>query len=131
MGHIRGINIKQHYDSRRKRLNSLAFRYSRDPTAISFFLRDCLDEKDSDPCSKLVEKRIGGNPPVFWEVDADQLPADAVLNIDEDTCHVSVTGTTEQYWDEFAEGFDPLALTICDDGAERPLTQEDIDAIMI
>jgi len=130
-GLIRLIHGK-HYDKRRKRFTSLAFKNS-EGGGISVILGDCVDASRRSICQHIrtyYPARIAGEPPIYWEFPQSILPAEKCVepHIDPaitDPCHANI----ERVCDSQAKQLLPRDLAIyqiCVNGKSRGLTEADL-----
>lgn len=101
MEYIRVIH-RRHYDRRRKKFQSLAFKNSSNGGGISVIGKECILQRSSTICGHISEyyARIASEPPIFWEVDEQILPSTCNIVQQEsntgDLCHHNIYGVSDK-----------------------------------
>lgn len=130
---LRIINIQNHYDRKRRRFNSLAFKNL--DGGISVIEKDCIEKEECQHIRRYYSN-ITGTPPVYWQFNIEILPTgfsiEHTLSKSGDVCHCEIKGLTDKaakdvfrhYWDRFCE------FIICTDSPvdkKKKLLLEDLE----
>lgn len=131
MRYIRLLH-KNHYDSRKRRFKSLAFKNS-NQTGISVISQCCIEQLNSKICDHVTTyyKTVTGTPAIFWIFSKQILSSNCTLvqqNTNTgDTCHYNIMGLSDR---EAKNIFIKISLEefqICDNiGNSRVLTLSDL-----
>lgn len=128
---VRLLNIR-HYDPRRGRFTTLAFRKFGE--GVSVVGKKCVEDAGRSLCDhiKLYYSSTAGDPPIFWVFPDDALPESAELvqevSTTGDDCHYDVRGMTsgeeKRFFRPFSGRFDEFQVCQVDGGivaADRTL----------
>src|SRR2546425_278725 len=92
------ILSRRHWDGRRKRFQSLAFKPSSTDGGISSFDKQCAIRRSGNVCHHIHThyNHISDEPPLFWEFDGSILPQGSTFSPEAsdrgDECHGNITG---------------------------------------
>lgn len=132
MPFIRLLNVSHHYDARRRRFASLAFRPSSDGSGISVVERDCAEEHSGTICSHIRTHyaSTAGTPVVFWAIPQEQIPDEcnfvhSVSGTDL-WCHYDLTGWKKSHAEKTIKRVPIEDAQICTDDGVRALSFDDL-----
>ena len=131
MGFIRLIHIK-HWDRKRQRFQSLAFKSSTD-NGISVIETECIADRGRAICEhvRTYYSVVAGEPVIFWEVPDDVYDGCEFVQETTDTgddCHYNIVGLAKQRARSAIISALVSHFQICDDlGQHHPLTVQDCD----
>ncbi len=128
MALVRLIHGK-HYDKRRKRFTSLAFKNSKGG-GISVILRECVDATKKSICQHIrtyYQARIAGEPPIYWDFPQSILPDEHHVepHATNDPCHANILRVSDSQAKELLPR-DLAVYQICVHGGSRSLTEADV-----
>ena len=123
------------YDWRKRRFTSLAFRNSTNGGA-SVIDRACIDVSGNSVCVHIVTfypDTVSGDPAIYWEFDTAILPNPHRLEQQTtpsgDVCHYNIHDLSDKQLKTEFRIVSVSEMSICDGGADRPLTYDDVEAL--
>ena len=131
MGFVRVISQK-HFDPKKKRFQSLAFKPSSTDGGISVFDQDCAIQVSGNLCTHIQKfySQVAGDPPIFWKIPESILPADISItqsvSSSGDQCHFNIGQITEKDARKIIMGVSIHDFMICINGSHRELEEEDL-----
>ena len=124
---------KQHYDWRKNRFQSLAFRNSSQNRGISVISKRCILDSGKTVCDHIRQYYSGitSDPPIFWEFSSTILPNTCTLeqqtSTTGDICHYNIVGLPDQKARQLIKQVPLEEFRICEEGGgNRPLTLDDL-----
>ena len=131
---IRILNVK-HYDPRKKRFTSVAFKPSTNG-GISVFNKECVLEQKRTICSHIREyypPPTSNDPPVFWEFEEQILPDECELEQQTsksgDCCHYNINKLSDKKARKLfvnrQKEHQLSEFKICENGESRTVVLED------
>ncbi len=130
MKFIRILNAL-HYDPRKERFTSLAFKNSTGG-GISVIHQECLLAQNHTPCQhieKYYPPPTSSRPPIFWTFDESVLPSgfgvEQQTTDSGDMCHYNLLGVSDKAARDLLIRQPLVAFQICDDNTSRPLATSD------
>jgi hypothetical protein len=121
--------LRCNYDPDRKNLSSLAFRPSSD-CGISVISRECIELSGSSVCGHIARfyKSISGEPPIFWEIPEDILPANCRNPAIPGMIVITIWSASMTAEARSIIKLTPLSeVSVClETGEHRPLTETDL-----
>ena len=128
---VRILNIA-HYDARKQRFTSLAFKNS-SSGGISVVSKACIQEQERTVCQHIEHfypPPTSSIPPIFWEFNEQQLPTGYSLAQETspsgDICHYNIEGVADKSAREMLLQVKLSDLQICELGQARQLTLTDL-----
>ena len=126
-----------HFDRRKKRFTSLAFKNSSNNGGISVFDKQCALETGSTACQHIGRfyEQITDGQPIFWEFSSERLFASATLEQQDsntgDVCHYNIKNLTDKdakktFIQEQSNSFFGINTCNREDGSHRQFTLQDI-----
>ena len=102
---------------------------------MSIFDRDCAEAASGLICAHIEQfyKGLGGDPPVFYLLDENELPAGFVMtptpSDSGDVCHFEVDGcSNKRLYKAFKDKCGWQKFHTCENGEIRPLAEADVKA---
>jgi hypothetical protein len=128
---IRLIHI-DHFDVRRQRFTSLAFKNSSDVSGASIIGLACVDERGVEVCEHIAEFYAGtaSDPAIFWVFDDAILPPDNLITQQDspsgDKCHYNLLDVPDAALRRIIIGVPIPHMRICDRLGARALSFDDL-----
>ena len=133
---IRILHVN-HFDGRRKRFTSLAFKNSSDNGGISAFDKQCAIDAGNTACQHIRRfyEQIVDEPPIFWEFSPESLFTNVTLEQQDsdtgDVCHYNIKNLTDKnakkvFKQEQRNSFSGMNICSIVDGSHRQFTLQDI-----
>lgn len=120
-----------HYDPRKQRFTSLAFKNSTGG-GISVIHQECVLAQNRTPCQHITRyypPPTSSQPPIFWEFDEAALPAgftaEQQTTESGDVCHYNLLGISDKAARDLLIRQSLAAFQICDNDMAHPLTAAD------
>jgi hypothetical protein len=120
-----------HYDPRKQRFTSLAFKNSTGG-GISVIHQECILAQNRTPCQHIEQFYLpptSSQPPLFWEFDEAALPtgftAEQQTTASGDVCHYNLLGISDKAARDLLVRQSLADFQICDKDMARPLTAAD------
>ena len=133
---------RQHWDARKGRFISLAFKPSSIGGGISVIAVDCAEERSGSICRHI--KHYHPSQPsesvIFWRISTELwkhqgLRFERTPVPDGDPCHADITGidvgTARDLFKEIARDNGISKFEICSDGVPRQLERKDLDILVV
>lgn len=125
---------RRHYDYRRRRFTSVAFKNTGEDPGISIIDYECILNTSNSICSHIREyyQRTAGEPPIYWRFNTEILPAEIELEQEDslsgDKCHYNIKGLHDKEARKFFKKYnDKLHLfKTCQDDSSVELKEEDL-----
>lgn len=122
---------RRHYDYRRKRFTSVAFKNTGENPGISIIDCGCILNSNGSICSHIREyyQKTAGEPPIYWRFNTEILPPDIELVQEDspsgDRCHYNIRGLTDKNARKFFKkyNFDLSLFKTCRDNISVELTE--------
>jgi hypothetical protein len=121
-----------HYDVRKQRFTSLAFKNSTSG-GISVIHKECILDENRTPCQhikKFYPPPTSSQPPIFWVFDKAVLPTGATAEQQTtptgDVCHYNLLGVSDKTARELLLQQSLAEFQICENGESRPLIESDL-----
>ena len=120
-----------HYDPRKQRFTSLAFKNSTGG-GISVIHQECVLAQNRTPCQHIAQfypPPTSSQPPLFWAFDEAALLtsfiAEQQTTTSGDVCHYNLLGVSDKAARELLIRQSLVDFQICDNDMARPLTVAD------
>lgn len=131
MAFIRVIHPK-HYDPRKKRFQSPAFKPSK-ANKISVFEEECAIQASGSKCAHIRKfyPTVTGEPPIFWEVPSSTFGkqgchCEQIISDTGDPCHHNIMGIPEKEARRIIISVPTHEFMLCDSQGIRPLQESDL-----
>lgn len=131
MKFVRILNLR-HYDPRKKRFVSLAFKNSTGG-GISVIQRECVTAQNHTVCQhieRFYPPPTSSQPPIYWEFDEAELPmgfvAEQQTTDSGDVCHHNLLGISDKAARSLLMQQPLSAFHICERANSRPLIADDL-----
>jgi hypothetical protein len=131
MKFIRILNAV-HYDARKQRFTSLAFKNSTGG-GISVIHYECILAQNQTACRHIEQfypPPTSSQPPIFWIFDETRLPADFTAKQQTtqsgDICHYNLLGVSDKAARDLLLRQRLMEFQICENETSRPLTSADL-----
>lgn len=119
-----------HYDPRKQRFTSLAFKNSTGG-GISVIHHECVLAQKQTPCRHIEHyypPPTSSQPPIFWEFDEAALPAgftaEQQTTESGDVCHYNLVGVSDKAARDLLIRQSLAEFQICEGDLSRPLTAD-------
>lgn len=129
---VRILNVL-HYDQRKQRFTSLAFKNSTGG-GISVIHKECVTEQSPSICQHIRQfypPPTSSEPPIFWEFDqavlADGCQLEQQTSPTGDVCHYNILNLPDKTARALIVQQPLQAFQICTNGQERSLQMEDLN----
>ena len=134
---VRILNIEKHFDRRKKRFTSLAFKTTgQTAPGISIIDRECIRQMDHSICEhiRIYYQQIASQPPAFWVFDTSLITEGHTIepgvSSTGDKCHCDIRGLSKRQAKNFFKAFsgDLKNFQVCDDDfSSRTLSRTDLE----
>jgi hypothetical protein len=125
---------RRHYDYRRRRFTSVAFKNSGENPGISIIDCDCILNNSNSICSHIRKfyQRTAGEPPIYWRFNTELLPNKIELEQENsasgDECHYNIRGLSDREARKFFKSYNQKLnlFKTCKNGNSVELEEEDL-----
>src|SRR6266568_8714955 len=115
---IRLVHLR-HFDPKRRRFTSVAFKNSSKGGGVSIIERECALRTSASVCHHIATfyREIAGYPAIFWLFDTEILPSSTQLdNVPSDSgddCHYNIRGVSDDTLRDIFVAVPISAFSVC------------------